>query len=102
MFPKNLLLPFLWLALATIVVCLSLRVYAEFNPVDNHVWYDMRGKNLKEWKLEEHIKKEQVPVVSKPIIKPKVVEKSLPVDKEFDIVKWSKAVSKHETASCTK
>jgi hypothetical protein len=70
----------------------------------------MRGKNLKEWKYEDHIKKEQVAVVSKPIINPIIKpvetrkeEKSTKVpDRPFDLVKFSIAVSKHETASCTK
>jgi hypothetical protein len=67
----------------------------------------MRGKNLKEWKYEDHIKKPEVKVTSKTVIKPiiKPVEQrkeGKPTNDTFDLNKFAKAVAKHETASCTK
>jgi hypothetical protein len=112
---KNIYLTFFWLALCFCVIIFAFKVYAEVNT-PNHIWYDMRGKNLKEWKLEDHIKKPEVKPEPKPIIKAqnkpveqRKEEKSIkvapPVNKEpreFDLVKFSRAVAKHETASCTK
>ena len=114
MFPKNLLMPLFWLALAFCVVIFSMRVYWEIVediPTDdnigkfwNHIWYDLRGKNLKEWKAEDHIKKPVVPkTVVKPIIKP--VEKSLPTkatNDTFNLDKLAYAIAMAETWDCKK
>lgn len=112
---KNLYISFFWLALAFCVVIFSIAFFRyakaellEDRPTDeyiwicgNHCWYDLRGKNLKEWKIEDHIKKEIAPKpVIKPVIKP--VETNIPVTREFDLDKYAKAVARHETASCTK
>ena len=95
-------MPLFWLVLDCIVVCFSIRVYAEFQPV-NHFWIDMRGTGMTE---KDYLAKiaEPKPVVPKTVIKPiiKPVEKSLPVSKEFDLDKYAKAVARHETSSCTK
>jgi hypothetical protein len=66
----------------------------------------MRGKNLKEWKLEDHIK----PVSAKPaqtVIKAqnKPVEQRKevkPTNDTFDLDKFARAVACHETKCGTK
>ena len=71
----------------------------------------MRGKNLKEWKIEDHIKPAEkvVPVVKKEVIElPKETsKKTLQVSaktapSEFNIDKLAKAVACHETKCGTK
>ena len=103
------MITFFWLAVAFCIVIYSFKVYAEITedrPTDenigkfgNHVWYDMRGKNLKEWKYEDHIPKPE-PIVkaqNKPVEQRKEVK---PKNDTFDINKLAKAVAKHETKDC--
>lgn len=98
MLPKNLLMPFLWLALAFVVVCVSIRVYAEFIPqwpFGNHVWYDMAGK----WLTEKDYLANITPPAPKPV--PSVREiRTVQLPKEtipFDLDKFAIAVSHAET-----
>jgi len=111
--PKNILITFFWMALALCVILFSFRVYWELledRPTDeyiwkfgNHVWYDMRWRNIKEWKYEDHVK----PVEPKPIIKAqnKPVEQrkdEKPTNDTFDLDRFAVAVSHAETGWCTK
>ena len=106
MFPKNLLMPLFWLVLAFIVVCFSIRVYAEFQPV-NHFWIDMRGTWMTEKDYLAKIAEPVKPVVPKTVVKPiiKSVEKSLPTkatNDTFNLDKLSRAVACHETKCGTR
>ena len=115
---KQFLMPLFWFLLLLVVIAYAKFAYWEIledRQTDeniwkfgNHIWYDMRGKGLKEWKLEEHIKKDTPKTVIKAQIKPveqRKEEKPIQVPQEtkpFDLDKFAKAVARHETASCTK
>lgn len=73
----------------------------------NHCWYDLRWKNLKEWKLEDHISDVTKKVEPKPIIKAQIKpleqrKEVKPTNDVFDLDKFAHAVARHETSSCTK
>lgn len=106
-----------WFLLILCILAFTYRVYAEITedrPTDenigicgNHCWVDLRGKNLKEWKEEDHIRKVEVstPIKEKQSVRKveKEIRKELPKEnRPFDPVKFSKAVAKQETASGTK
>ncbi len=106
-----------WFLLLAVAIAYSRLVYGELlqdRPTDenigicwNHCFYDLRDRNLKEWKREDHIRKVETEItkveVSIPVKGKQVVTKVKPeITKPFDLDKFAKAVARHETASCTK
>ena len=108
-----------WFLLWLCIISYVWRVYAEITqdyPTDdyiwkfwNHVWYDLRWKNLKEWKYEDHVK----PVTPKPIVKAQIkpveqrkeekpIQVPPTVNKELDLNKLAYAIAMSETWNCTK
>ena len=106
-----------WFLLILCLLAFSYRVYAEITedrPTDenigiawNHFWIDLRWKNLKEWKLEDHKPKEVTKVAPKSIIKAQIKpvetrKEEKPTNDIFDVKKLAYAVAVAETWDCAK